>query len=385
MANATTAPRITSEELHTKMKNGENVFILDVRNEDEYKDWKIEGKTVESMNVPYVELLDDEQMDDLAKKLPKEKEIVVVCAKGGASDYITENLQDRGFKAYSLQGGMLDWSQYYDSVTVAVDQDVKIIQVNRLSKGCLSYVIVSEGKAAVIDPGRHIDEYKKVADRENADIQHVLDTHVHADHISGGEKLAEETGATYYVSSSDLQGAQLNYEPLENHDVIEFGSAEVKVLALPTPGHTPGSVSFLVNDKYFLSGDTVFVGGLGRPDLGGKVKEWAQDLYETVFTKIKDMADDVIVLPAHFAEVSEINDSGYVGATLGEIRKNNEILRTEDRKEFTDFVESSASTVKPPNFEDIIAINRKEKTVSDEEATELEIGPNRCAVHHGVE
>ncbi|MCK9910071.1 MBL fold metallo-hydrolase, partial [Microbacteriaceae bacterium K1510] len=120
------------------------------------------------------------------------------------------------------------------------------------------------------------------------------------------------------------------------------GSVDVKVLAVPTPGHTPGSTSFLINDTYLLSGDTVFVGGLGRPDLGGKAHEWAQSLYDTVFKKLADLPDSVMVLPAHYASPSEINSYGFVGAPLGEIRKNNEIMRTENRAEFTEMVVATA-------------------------------------------
>jgi glyoxylase-like metal-dependent hydrolase (beta-lactamase superfamily II) len=373
---------ITVSELNEKMQSGQDVFILDVRNEGDYNDWKIEGKTVESINVPYFDFLDDDKAAASYEKLPKDKEIVTVCAKGGSAAMVAEMLVENGYTAKTLENGMKAWSQLYHPVVVAEDENVKVIQVNRLSKGCLSYMVTSQGKAMIVDPGRVIEEYLKLAEKENVKIEHIVDTHLHADHISGGEALAKETGATYYISSSDVMGGPLEYEPLEKHDVIEFGAAEVKVLAIPTPGHTPGSTSFFVNDSYLLSGDTIFVGGLGRPDLGGKVREWAEDLYETVFTELKDLSDDVDVLPAHYASITEVNEQGFVGAPLGEIRRNNEIMRTEDKTAFTDYVASSASSVKPPNFEDIVAINRKEKVVDDEAAAELEIGPNRCAVHH---
>nr|MBO2470245.1 hypothetical protein [Bacillota bacterium] len=133
-----------------------------------------------------------------------------------------------------------------------------------------------------------------------------------------------------------------------------------------------------------LSGDTIFVGGLGRPDLGGKAKEWAQMLYDTVFKTIANLPDDVYVLPAHYADVQEINDRGIVGALLGDIRRSNEIMRTQDRETFTETVAASAQAEKPPNFETIIEINRGLKAVTPDEANELELGPNRCAVHHST-
>ena len=111
--------------------------------------------------------------------------------------------------------------------------------------------------------------------------------------------MAERTGAKYYLMQSE--GATFDFEPLENHEKIYFEKVKLEVLAIKTPGHTPGSVSFFVNDKLLFSGDTIFVSGLGRPDLGGKVKEWAEDLYETVYSKVAQIADDVIVLPTHYA------------------------------------------------------------------------------------
>lgn len=132
-----------------------------------------------------------------------------------------------------------------------------------------------------------------------------------------------------------------------------------------------------------FSGDTIFVSGLGRPDLGGKVREWAKDLYDTVYNKVAQIADDVIVLPAHYTNFDqEVNEQGYIGNTLGNIRQMNEIMQGKTEEEFVEQVTRSASSETPPNFEDIIAINRGVKDATQEQQQELEIGPNRCAVHH---
>lgn len=371
---------ISAKELHDRINGGQSVFILDVRNPDEYNDWKIEGTNIKSINVPYFDFLDEDEKN--YKDLPKDTEIVVVCAKGGAALMVGEILDEKGYKVSYLGEGTLEWSRFYHPVTIAVNENMKLIQVNRLAKGCLSYMVISQGQAMVVDPNRHIEEYLNLAQKENAKIAHIMDTHLHADHISGGRELADQTGATYYISSSEMQGTGVQYEPLEKHNEINFGAVHVKVLAIPTPGHTPGSVSFLVNDKYLLSGDTIFVGGLGRPDLGGKAREWTQSLYDTVFKKIAALSDDIIVLPTHYADIKEINENGYVGATLREIRKSNEIMRTEDREQFTEKVAGTVGAT-PPNYEEIVDINRGVIEVSPDKATELEIGPNRCAIHHG--
>ncbi|MED4600063.1 MBL fold metallo-hydrolase [Paenibacillus validus] len=373
-------PLITAEELHRKMNSGEDVVILDVRNETDYNDWKIEGKKVRSVNIPYFNFLEEDEQ--VHAGLPKDTEMVVVCAKGGSSDFVAEMLMEKGYKTYSLEGGMLAWSQFYHPTIVYMDEKFKLIQINRLSKGCLSYAVISEGKGMIIDPNQKVDVYLELAKQHRFKIEHVVDSHLHADHISGGRQLAEQTGATYYISSGEVKDTNLKFEPLDRHDRIRIGEIDVEVLAIPTPGHTPGSTSFLINNRFLMSGDTIFVGGLGRPDLGGKAKEWAMDLYDTVFNKLSDLPDDCLVLPAHYADIQEINDNGIVGATFGEIRENNEIMQNADQEAFTEQVASAVSMEKPPNFEEIVAINRGELQVDAEKAVELEIGPNRCAVHH---
>jgi glyoxylase-like metal-dependent hydrolase (beta-lactamase superfamily II) len=371
---------ITAEELHRKMNSGKEVVILDVRNETDYNDWKIEGKKVRSINIPYFNFMEEDEQ--VYAGLPKDTEIVVVCAKGGASDYVAEMLMEKGYKTWSLKGGMLAWSQFYVPTTVYLDEKLKIIQINRLAKGCLSYAVISEGKGMIIDPNKEIDVYIELAKQHQFKIEHVVDSHLHADHITGGPRLAAQVGATYYLSSEEAKGTNLKYEPLDRYDRIKVGDVHVEVLSIPTPGHTPGSTSFLIDNRFLMSGDTIFVGGLGRPDLGGKAKEWAEDLYHTVFYKLKDLPDDCLVLPAHYSDVREINEHGIVGEVLGKIRANNDIMRNEDKALFTEQVASAASMEKPPNFEEIVAINRGELQVDEERAIELEIGPNRCAVHH---
>lgn len=372
---------ITSQELFHRILEQKPVFLLDVRNEKDFEDWKIEGKTVYTVNIPYFNFLDG--AENVMGQLPREDEIIVVCAKESSSRFVAEQLNELGYEVSFLQGGMKEWSRYHFDIPVVNEENFKLIQVNRVAKGCLSYVIVANHQALVVDPSREAEIYLQIAEREGAKITHILDSHLHADHISGARDLVKKTGAEYYLMRSE--GAHYSHQSLEEYDEIPFPEVKVEVLAVKTPGHTPGSVSFFINHQYLLSGDTIFVGGLGRPDLGGKVREWAEDLYDTVFGKIAQFADQVLVLPAHFAEIrSEMNDRGIVGESLGEIRKHNDLMNKVDRSAFLAEVEKSASSVKPPNFEKIVAINKGDYAPLEEEAVELEIGPNRCAVHHAT-
>ncbi|MGO4886287.1 MBL fold metallo-hydrolase [Anaerobacillus sp. MEB173] len=370
---------MTAREVTNKLVNKESLFILDVRNESDFSDWKIEGENFDHYNIPYFELLDG--VEEILDKIPTDKEILVVCAKEGSSKMVAEMLGEHRELVSYLKGGMKSWSEHLYQAKVYEDAEIKVYQFVRVGKGCLSYMVVSGDEALIVDPARFVDQYVAAAKEEGAAISHIVDSHLHADHISGGKEMAEATGGAYYLMKSE--GAVFDFKPFEDHEKINFKNVELEVLAVKTPGHTPGSVSFFVNKKLLFSGDTIFVSGLGRPDLGNKVREWANDLYDTVYNQVAEIADDVIVLPSHYADFdTEINEEGYIGDTLGSIRERNEKMFNSTREAFLQDVEKSASSVKPPNFEEIIMINRGIEDADNERKQELEIGPNRCAVHH---
>lgn len=370
---------ILPDELNQLIVKKEPFFLFDVRNEADFNDWKVEGEHIEYLNIPYFELIDG--VEEILDKIPTDRKIVVVCAKEGSSVMVAEMLSEEGLEVSYLKGGMKGWSEYLYPVKVYEDSDIAVHQFIRVGKGCLSYMVTSGEEALVVDPSRFVDQYIDFAAAKGAAISHIVDSHLHADHISGGRTLAEQTGAKYYLMKSE--GAAFHFEALENYDRIEFANVTLEVLAVKTPGHTPGSVSFFVNNKLLFSGDTIFVTGLGRPDLGGKAHEWAADLYDTIYSKVAKIADDVIVLPGHYADFdAEVNEQGFIGNTLENIRKMNEIMSGKTVDEFVEHVAASASTDTPPNFEDIVAINRGVKEATVEQKQELEIGPNRCAVHH---
>ncbi|MCX7570913.1 MBL fold metallo-hydrolase [Tumebacillus sp. DT12] len=371
---------VNSEELHHWLEQGEPLVLLDVRSPQEIAEWKIQTEPGLLVNIPYAAF---EQGDASAwQDLPKGKKIAVICRRGRTAKLAADVLAEHGdYDLYVLERGMQGWSQFYHPVTVHADDSYTLIQMMRLGKGCLSYMIHSGGEAVVVDPGRHVEEYVRLAEREGVRIKHILDTHLHADHISGASELAAQTGATYYLSAQEMQEGVIRYEDVSRYERISLSGVDLQVLLMQTPGHTPGSVSFLVNDRWLLSGDTIFVSGLGRPDLGGKAQEWALKLYETVLGQIAPLSDDVVVLPAHFSEISERCADGYVGAALGRIRADNAVMRLTDAAAFAAEVTARIGTT-PPNYAEIVQINRGLVTADDDKRLELEVGPNRCAVKH---
>jgi glyoxylase-like metal-dependent hydrolase (beta-lactamase superfamily II)/rhodanese-related sulfurtransferase len=370
---------LSAVEMFTWMEEGKDALFLDVRSQKEFEDWRIQVTSIPQVCIPSGEFEDESKQ--AWETLPKDKPINVICRRGRTARIVAEQLDAKGYDVYVLDKGMQEWSQFYNAVTVAEEGGWKLVQIQRLGKGCLSYMLLSGGEAMIVDPGRHTEEYLNLAAQEEVNITCVMDTHLHADHISGAVEIAGKTGARYFISSQEMQDSNLPYEPVEDNEVFKLGEVEIKVLLIPTPGHTPGSVSFLVNDTYLLSGDTIFVGGLGRPDLGGKAREWAQKLYDTVFHSIAKLADDIVVLPSHFSGPEEFCEAGYVGATLGTIRANNEAMRTEDREAFADLVAGRVGAT-PPNYTEIVEINRGHVMADDDKKLELEVGPNRCAVKH---
>lgn len=373
------AKNMLARDLAEKIVNHEEVFILDVRNTDAFNDWKIEGGKVEVTNVPYFNLLDG--VDSLADKLQKDQEIIVTCASGNSSEMVVEMLEDAGFtKVYNLAGGMKAWSEHLEPVKIAdLTDGGSIYQFVRLGKGCLSYFIESNGEVAIVDTARMTDAYKQFADEKGVQIKQLIDTHLHADHISGGRKLAEEVGGTYHLPSKDATEVTFDYSPLAEGNDIVVGNTSIKVQPIYSPGHTIGSTSLIIDEQYLLSGDILFVRSIGRPDLAGKAEDWVGDLRETLYSRYKNLSDDLIVLPAHYSFAEELGEGGKVSARLGDLYEQNAGLQVEDENEFRKMVTENLPP-QPNAYEDIRKVNMGKVTPSQDEQKEMEIGPNRCAV-----
>ncbi|WP_106497994.1 MBL fold metallo-hydrolase [Lentibacillus sp. Marseille-P4043] len=370
---------ITAKTLAEQLISDEKTFILDVRNTGEFNNWKIEGKNVETINEPYFNLLDG--IDPIADKLEKDQEIIVVCAKGGSSEMVANLLEETGFThAFSLEGGMKAWSEYLRPVKIADLHDGgSLFQFVRLGKGCLSYFVESNGEAAVIDASRMIDVYEKFADEHGVQIKHVMDTHLHADHISGGRQLAESVGGSYHLPPKDATEVMFDYTPLEEGNDIVVGNTSVQVQPIYSPGHTIGSTSFIIDDTYLLSGDILFVRSIGRPDLAGLAEDWVEDLRDTLYRRYKKLSDDLIVLPAHYSFVDELSEGGMVRARLGDLYQQNEGLQVDDPNAFRKMVTENLPP-QPNEYETIRKTNMGKMNPDLEEQKEMESGPNRCAV-----
>ena len=185
---------------------------------------------------------------------------------------------------------MAAWGTVYDTVELAAGA-ATIVQVRRRGKGCLSYVIGSGDEAFVVDPSLDLDHYLAVAADKGWRITRVFDTHLHADHLSGARDLAAATGASLHLNPADTFA--FDYTPLTDGDRHQLpGGVEMSVAALHTPGHTMGSTIYVVGDDAVLTGDTLFVDGVGRPDLADRAEEFAHNLYRSLQERVLTLPDD---------------------------------------------------------------------------------------------
>lgn len=372
------AKAMKASEVAKKIVNNEPFFILDVRNGDAFADWKIEGRNVQYLNTPYFDLLDG--VEEVVSDLPTDRDILVVCAKEGSSVMVAEMLSEEGVDVAYLEGGMKAWSEHLEPVKVGdLQGGGELYQFVRLGKGCLSYMAISEGEAAVIDATRMADIFLDFAQEKGATIKHVFDTHLHADHISGGRAIAEATGASYYLPPKDAEEVVFDYTALENGLEVAIGSSKIDIEALYSPGHTIGSTSFIVDQQYLMTGDILFIDSIGRPDLAGLADDWVGDLRESLYTRYQELASELVVLPAHFMIIEELNEDGSVAKKLGDLFKENHGLNIADEQEFRDMVTLNLPP-QPNAYQDIRKTNMGKITPDEEVQREMEIGPNRCAV-----
>ena len=227
--------------------------------------------------------------------------------------------------------------------------------------GCAAYVFGCGGVGigAVVDPQeRDVLAYVEFAESKGLRITQVIDTHVHADHTSGARSLAEQTGASYRLH----RAAEVSFEfdPMDDDDEIALGNTRIRVLH--TPGHTPDSVCLLVTDLrrgadpwFVLTGDTLFVGAVGRPDLPGETRKSAADLYTSLHEKVLSLPDDIEIYPGHFAgSACGAGMSGKPSTTIGFEKRFNPLLSL-DRDAFVEAV--SVVPEKPADMQRLMLTN----------------------------
>ncbi len=377
--------QITAEELRDKIDSGDEVLLIDTRPSDSFESWHIEG----AVNVPYHPHKGLEAKEiDRVKDLSGNGHVTTICGKGLTSTPFAFELEDNGISDVTIvKGGMEDWSKIYHSVPIVTGDELIIRQIQRRAKGCLGYIVGSSktGEAAVFDATRQIDSFKIAAEDAGLTIEKVFDTHVHADHISGGYSLANELGKPYYLGEKSIErGVEYNFDAVSNGDEFQIGDIEIE--AIYTPGHTSDMVNYLIDNEYLLTGDTLFVESVGRTELqygDEQASIGAEMLHETLHKKILSLPGKTKILPGHIS----VSSNGVYGVgspgepvmeTLSELERSLELLGLEEQ----DFIDRLAKNTpeKPPNYEEVISINKGLlKPDTEEQATELELGPNNCA------
>ena len=369
-------------ELKARIDAGEPVTILDTRMESDFEEWRIDGDSVTTANVPYFHFLDDDIDGDVMAQIPDGDPLVVLCAKGGASEYVAGTLAERGRDVVHLADGMNGWARIYEREPVTrYDGPGDLYQYQRPSSGCLGYLLVSDGEAAVIDPLRAFtDRYLDDAAAFDAELAYAFDTHIHADHISGVRDL-HDSGVTGVIPEEARPRGVTYADDLvtaEDGETYTVGDATIEVVY--TPGHTSGMTSYLAGESLLATGDGLFTESVARPDLeeGDEgAPDAARQLYETLQTRVLPLDDDVLIGGAHFSDAAVPAADGTYTAPIGELEAEMDAL-TMDEDEFVDVILSDMPP-RPANYEDIIATNLGQQTADDDRAFELELGPNNCA------
>src|ERR1700694_1930950 len=362
---------ISVETLRAWLEEGRSVTILDVRPTAERAEWAIPG----SIHVDAYDALKAHDPAALADvDVPSDVPIVTVCAAGKTSLIAAERLAARGVEACSLEGGMKAWSLAWNIAEVPVHaNDVRIIQVRRTGKGCLSYLIGAGEEAFVIDASLDPQVYLDLATRHGWQITSVFDTHIHADHLSRSRQLAERSGAILFLP--EQQRVSFPFTAMRDGDTL--ATPHLMLTALRTPGHTLESTCYLLNNAILFTGDTLFPTGIGRADLHADEQETRARstlLYRSLH-KLLALPSETLVLPGHASQPVPF-DGKPIGARLAEIDEQGGLLHVTQ----TVFVETLLKRLPPtpPNYERIVTLNEA-GLVPEGNVTELEAGANRCA------
>jgi glyoxylase-like metal-dependent hydrolase (beta-lactamase superfamily II)/rhodanese-related sulfurtransferase len=362
--------QIDAAELAERLANAERITVLDVRPE---ADWPIEAPSARFLHIPFETVLADPA--SIASEL--EEPVAVVCQRGLKAQEVAAALRQNSVDARWLEGGMRGWIGALRACPIDLGlAGVEAFQVQRLGRGCLSYLIVSGGEALVVDPAPDARFYIELAAGAGARVTRVFDTHIHADHLSGARELAELTGATLHLPATSL-GRGIAFagqvKPLADGEEIPLGRTMVTDLALP--GHTTDMTGLLLGGRAVIAGDSLFADGIARPDLQRSDPEgaraMARQLHSTIHERLLSLPAETILLPCH---THPGVPAAAIAPTLGEVRTRIPELATEDPERFAAELIAEMPP-RPANYEAIIAVNSGTHPFDPE----LETGGNSCA------
>jgi len=347
---------LAPEDVVDRVNNDIHSFLLDIRSTEDFERWRIPGST----NLPITSDLLNGDFSELAgflDSIPDDSEVVVICANGDVSGLATEYLCENGFTAVTMKGGMDQWNNVHYSRRI----NEYVVQVDRMGTGCLSYIIHSDGEAVIVDPTLVIEKYKQIVDALDVEITSVIDTHTHTDHVSGAVELSEELDIPYYLHPDDR--GFVSSSALVDGDVHTFGQCRIEVTH--TPGHTPGSICLYINDELLITGDTLFLNGVGRPDLNGSVPS-VQTAVESLFeslTHLQQYPDDTIICPGHYASAKI---SRPISGILDEVIESQSLITENSKIEFIDKVSSDLPEASS-DYSHIKQVNRGEQEFSNDD------------------
>ena len=378
-----TPPEISPDELARRLDRGEPVQVLDIRAPEKVARGRVEfGAGLDFKALPGSRLYQLPTLDPLG--LNAGAPIAVICGHGNSSKPMTTFLRGNGLEAYSVVGGMAAWETVYVARSLTPTPSFeRVVQLDRVGKGALSYVLVSDGEALVVDPGRHVDRYDAILKEVAARPIGVVETHMHADYVSGARAAAERWGVPYYLHPDDARSpydnapGRFKYKAMADGDQLAVGRATLRVDHVP--GHTLGSVALVAEDGLALTGDFLFVWSIGRPDLGGQAAKWAKRSWASLERVRRSWPGDLLVLPAHYAGESERRADRTVAARFDVVAATNVAAAIQDEAAFLRWVADNTPE-SPDAYRTIKLANLGLVTLSDTEAETLESGPNQCAV-----
>lgn len=375
-----TVQEITPRELKRRLDTGDELTLIDTRRPDDFEQWQLTHPNLSTVNVPFTEFLDESGTSPAASvpSVVPDGPLVASCAKGISSTYVAEFLASEGYDVVALADGMEGWAELYEQHPLSLpDADGDVIQLHRPSSGCLSYLFVAGEAAAVIDPLRAFaGEYPEIAAEHGATIEYAIDTHVHADHVSGVRELAAETGAEVVLpEGATARGLDFEARLISDGETLTLGDGEISAVGLP--GHTTEMTGYLFSGV-LAGGDTVFLDSVARPDLedGDAAKEAAGQLWETV-QGLAEFPGELVIAPGHVGPTTAPAGDGSFTVRLDELQSRLGAYE-QSRETFVSRITSDLPP-QPTNYEEIIAVNLGRSAADSEEAFELELGPNNCA------